>query len=114
MSIATLKRRLDAIAQRLTMPTEDITIILQWDSGEGWDGRGEAPLLAIQPGMLAALEPDANADGTPTPTMPDAPDAGADDAPSTPDPTPTPVYVERRLFPHEQAQRRTRPRWGVR
>lgn len=107
MTLATLKRRIDAIAARLTAPHDDITIVVQWLDGETWNGRGEAPMLHIAPGLLDKLEPDGDEPATP-------------DAPATPDDKVSTPYVyrrereTRRPFPHELAERRQRPRWTVR
>lgn len=111
MTLATLKRRIDALAQRLTAQDDDVTIIVRWLDGESWDGRGEAPMLVIAPGLLDKLLPDGSELLPGDKKLPDAPDAPAqEDAPAYE----SPYAPERKLFPHELAERRRRPRWTTR
>lgn len=88
----------------------DSVIRIQWLDGETWNGRGEAPMLVVAPGLLDKLEPDENAPDELLPVT------------ATPE-TPKEDYTgyvyrrereTRRPFPHELAERRRRPRWTVR
>lgn len=86
----------------------DKTIKIIWL--DDWNGKGEAPLMIVQPGYLEKLLPgDAPEDAPATPDAPDAPDAPKEDYTGY-------VYrrTERKPFPHELAVRRQRPRWTVR